>query len=172
MARPPETPPNKSLDTANLSPLELDWLFAHIESRRFTDPEYEVYRFILGVARFTTIPLAGLSQDGLQNERPLCHEFILILKGYVESRGLPTKNALPDVCTLTESRRWKGMTISGIQALIRRHRAAIADAAKNDEALLGATEIAKKLAQLTFSQVRRSARANRQLACKKTKIPR
>jgi hypothetical protein len=65
MARPPETPPNKSLDTANLSPLELDWLFAHIESRRFTDPEYEVYRFILGVARFTTIPLAGLSQDGL-----------------------------------------------------------------------------------------------------------
>lgn len=65
MARPPETPPNKSLDTANLSPLELDWLFAHIESRRFTDPEYEVYRFILAVARFTTIPLAGLSQDGL-----------------------------------------------------------------------------------------------------------
>jgi hypothetical protein len=59
------------------------------------------------------------------------------------------------------------MTISGIQALIRRHRAAIADAARNDEALLGATEIAKKLAQLTFSQVRRSARANRQLAGKK-----
>ncbi|PZW64979.1 hypothetical protein F475_01053 [Pseudomonas sp. URMO17WK12:I6] len=98
--------------------------------------------------------------------KSLDHEFILILKGYVESQGLPTKKALPDVCTLTESRRWKGMTISGIQALIRRHRAAIADAARNDEALLGATEIAKKLAQLTFSQVRRSARANRQLACK------
>jgi hypothetical protein len=203
MAKPPETPPNKGLDAANLSPLELDWLFAHLENWRFGNPEYELCRFMFGVARFTTIPLAGLSRDGphvgllsqfliyprppkpgdasrsshcvfidnpgapLETERPLCHEFILILKDYVESRGLPTRDALPDVCTLTESRRSKGMATCSVQDVIRRHRVAIADAARNDEALLDATETAAKLAQLTFSQVRRSARANRQLACKK-----
>ncbi|MBF4560346.1 hypothetical protein H7698_30225 [Pseudomonas sp. p50] len=203
MAKPPDTPPNKGLDAANLSPLELDWLFAHLENWRFSKPEYELCRSMLGVARFTTIPLADLSRDGphvgllsqfliyprppkpgdasrsshcvfidnpgapLETERLLCHEFILILKDYVESRGLPTRDPLPDVCTLTEGRRSKGMATCSVQDLIRRHRVAIADAARNDETLLGATETAAKLAQLTFSQVRRSARANRQLACKK-----
>lgn len=203
MAKPPETPPNKGLDTANLSPLELHWLFAHLENWRFSNPEYELCRFMLGVARFTTIPLAGLCRDGahagllsqfliyprppkpidasrsshcvfidnpgapVETQRPLCNEFILILKDYVESRGLPIRYALPDVCTLIDSRRLKGMAICSVQDVIRRNRVAIADAARNDETLLGATETAAKLSQLTFSQVRRSARANRQVVCNK-----
>lgn len=158
---------------------------------------------MLGVARFTTIPLAALCRDGthagllsqfliyprppkpsgasrsghglfidnpgapLETQRPLCNEFILILKDYVESRGLPIRYALPDVCILTDSRRSKGMAICSVQDVIRRNRVAIADAARNDETLLGAIETAAKLSQLTFSQVRRSARANQQLVCNK-----
>lgn len=64
MAKPPDTPPNKGLDAENLSPLELDWLFALLENWRFSNLEYELCRIMLGVARFTTIPLAGLSGDG------------------------------------------------------------------------------------------------------------
>ena len=52
------------------------------------------------------------------------------------------------------------MATNSVQAVIRRHRVAIADAARNDETLLGAAETSAKLAQLTFSQVQRSARAN------------
>ncbi|AWM92346.1 hypothetical protein DJ564_16735 [Pseudomonas sp. 31-12] len=203
MAKPPETPSDKGLDAANLSPLEMDWLFAHLERWRLTSPEYEMCRFMLAVARFTTIPLSGLSRDGqhvgllsqfmtyqhppepvdpprcsswvyidnpgapLETERPLCTQFIGILKDYVESRGLPTGGALPDVCTLTETQSSKVMASEGVQTMIRRHRVAIADAARNDETLLDAAETAAKLAQLTFSQVRRSARANLELACKK-----
>ena len=59
------------------------------------------------------------------------------------------------------------MAREGVQNMIRRHRVAIADAARNDETLPDAAETAAKLAQLTFSQVRRSARANLELACKK-----
>ena len=59
------------------------------------------------------------------------------------------------------------MATCSVQDVIRRHKVAIADAARNDETLLCATETAAKLAQLTFSQVRRSARANRQLVCNK-----
>lgn len=196
MAIPPETPSDKGLDAANLSPLELDWLFEYLENSRFTNPGYEMCRFILGVARFTTIPLAGLSRDDLhvgllsqflihprppepdypprsslcvfidnpgaplETEHPLCPEFILILNDYVESRGLSTKDALPDVFTVTESRWSKAMATNGVQGLIRRHRWAIAEAARNDVALVDAVETAAKLAKLTFSQVRRSSRAN------------
>ncbi|MFD2642737.1 hypothetical protein [Pseudomonas japonica] len=206
MAKTPETPPDKGLAAANLSHKEMDWLFAHLEYWRHISPEYEMCRFMLAVARFTTIPLARLCRDGqyvgllsqfttyarpakpgdpprcshwvftdnpgapLETERPLCPQFIPILNDYVESRGLTTKNALPDVCTLQENRKSNGMTAGSADGVIQRHRVAISDAARNDEMLPDAPETAAKLRQLTFSQVRRSARANFELAGKKPKI--
>ena len=146
MAKTPETPADKGLAAANLSHKEMEWLFAHLEYWRHTSPEYEMCRFMLAVARFTTIPLARLCRDGqyagllsqfmtytrsaklgdppgcshwvfidnpgapLETERPICPQFIPFLNDYVESRGLTTKDALPDVCTLQENRKSNGIT--------------------------------------------------------------
>ncbi|MEX5528371.1 hypothetical protein [Pseudomonas syringae] len=52
------------------------------------------------------------------------------------------------------------MSTSTAQYLIRSQRSVIANAARDDQQLLDAAETAEKLDQLTFSQVRRTARAN------------
>lgn len=195
MAKPPEAPDSKGLESSNLLPHEIDWLFEHLQNKCHSDDELQVCRFVLAVARYTTIPLADLSANDqhvgllsqfmtyprppergdpprcspwvfidnpgapLETQRPLCLQFILILKDYVQSRGVSIRDVLPDAYTLPENRRSKGMPTGCAQAMIRRLRGAIADAARDDSALPNAPETASKIEQLTFSQVRRSIRA-------------
>lgn len=195
MAKSPEVPDSKGLETANFLSHEIDWLFAYLQSKCQFDVELQLCRFVLAVARFTTIPLADLSPDAqhvgllsqfmtyprspepgdpprcspwvfidnpgapLETHRPLCLQFVLILKDYVQSRGISIREALPDAYTLPENRSSKGMPTGTAQAMIRRLRGAIAEAARGDKVLPSASETALKIEQLTFSQVRRSMRA-------------
>ncbi|WLH54629.1 hypothetical protein [Pseudomonas tolaasii] len=192
----PETPPDKGLQTANLSPQEMDWLFAHLEKRRRSNLHHEVCRFLMAAARYTDIPMVDLADDGrgagllsqfmtyarpprpgdpprcspwvfidnpgapLETEHPLSLKFVLILKDYVQSRGLDISGVLPDIRTLPETGAYRSMSTSTARYVIRTQRSVIANAARDDEQLLDAAETAAKLDQLTFSLVRRSARAN------------
>lgn len=63
MAKSPETPDSKGLETTNLLSHEIDWLFAHLQSKCQFSVELQLCRFLLAVARYTTIPLADLSPD-------------------------------------------------------------------------------------------------------------
>lgn len=196
ISKVPETPPDKGLQTANLSPHEMDWLFAHLENRQRSNLHHEACRFLLATARYTDIPMVDLADDGrgagllsqfmtyprpprlgdslrlspwvfidnpgapLETEHPLCLKFVLIFKDYVQSRGLDISEVLPDVRTLPETGAYRSMSTSTAQYLIRNQRSVIGNAARDDQQLLDAARTAEKLDQLTFSQVRRSARAN------------
>lgn len=60
----PKTPLDKGLQTANLSPQEMDWPFAHLENRRISNLHHEVCQFLLAAARYTDIPMVDLADDG------------------------------------------------------------------------------------------------------------
>ncbi|WP_455922640.1 hypothetical protein [Pseudomonas putida] len=193
----PETPLDKGLQKVNLSPHEMDWLFAHLESRPRSNLYHEVCRFLLAAARYTNIPLLDLAQDRrggagllsqfmtysrprgpadpprcspwvfidnpgapLETEYSLNLKFVLIFKDYVQARGVDISEALPDVRTLPETRAYRSMATTTAQHLIVSQRSAIANAARHDEQLVDGVETARKIEQLTFSQIRRSARAN------------
>lgn len=46
------------------TPLEMDWLLAHLENRRSSNLHHEVCRFLLAAARYTDIPMVDLADDG------------------------------------------------------------------------------------------------------------
>lgn len=177
--------PNHLDASENLKDQEIDWVFDQVATLAKDDDEREVMLISLATARFTSIPFRSLTRerdsvgylsqfqrrrDGSwvfversrkKNEMTRTPEgaFTYHLERYLRHLKINPRAPLPDTHILTRRNAHRGFSHDQIVNWLVQYRVALVEIilASEDATLLPS---ASKIANLTLSSIRRSARAN------------
>ncbi|MCK9712288.1 hypothetical protein LT706_12220 [Pseudomonas syringae pv. syringae] len=176
--------PNRLDGSENLNDREIDWVFDQASRLAKDDDEREVMLLSLANARYTNIPFRSLTRErdsvgylsqfqrrqngswvfversGKKNEltRTLDGAFTHHLERYLRHLKIKPRAPLPDTDILTRRKAHRGFSHDRISGWLERYRVTMVEIIQGSEgsALLPS---ASKIATLTLSSIRRSAKA-------------
>ncbi|WP_025856797.1 hypothetical protein [Pseudomonas sp. CHM02] len=179
--------PNRLDASENLKDQEMDWVFDQVAKLAKDDDEREVMLISLANARFTNIPFRSLTRErdnvgylsqfqrrgdgswvfversGKKNAliRTLEGEFTHHLERYLRHLKIKPRAPLPDTDILTRRKAHRGFSHDRIMNWLEQYRVAMVEIILESENA-NLLPSASKIATLTLSSIRRSARANAQ----------